>query len=108
MNNTIIVILLILILLGLFFVIPNFMSRRAVIKLIKTFRKANAVGVKNAKTLEEIGLRFPTFFQKMLMPRDYRPKALQLLIKAGIIGYTEDGKLYLIEEKLAQTNLAKR
>ncbi|MFC1909918.1 hypothetical protein ACFLXC_01325 [Chloroflexota bacterium] len=97
---TIYVILVILVLLALFFIIPQFMTRRAVLKLIKTFREHNAVGINNAKTLEELGMRFPSFFQKMVMPRDYRPKAIQLLISAKVIGYTEDQKLYLIEENL--------
>ena len=107
-NNTIIVILVILLLLALFFIIPQFMTRRAVLKLIRTFRDHNAVGIDNAKTLEELGLRFPSFFQRMVMPRDYRPRALQILISANVIGYTEDQKLYLIEENLLLNDKYKR
>lgn len=107
-NNTIYFILAILFLLALFFIIPQIMTRRAVIKLIKTMRNHNAIGIDNAKTFEELGLRFPTFFQRMVMPRDYRPRALQLLIRAQVIGYTEDHKLYLIEENVVLPTSPKR
>ena len=32
--------------------------------------------------------------------RDYKPQALKILIKQGIVNRTLDGKLYLLEEKL--------
>jgi len=32
--------------------------------------------------------------------RDYKPYALQILTRQGVLCQTEDGKLYLSEEKL--------
>jgi len=108
MNTIFVFILLIVVLLGLFFIIPNLLTRRAVIKLIKMFQQNNAVGIKNARTAEELGLSFPTLMQRMVMPRDYKPRALQALMNAGIIGITEEGKMYLVEENIADRILLKR
>jgi len=41
--------------------------------------------------------------QRMWKPRDYKPRALQLLLNANIVQMTPDGKLYLAEENLAAT-----
>jgi hypothetical protein len=38
-----------------------------------------------------------------LRRRDYKPRALQLLISADIVQMTEDGKFYLDEESLSMT-----
>jgi len=43
----------------------------------------------------------------MFRPRDYKPHALTTLIRAEIIQMTEDGKLYLLEEKLIDSRFYK-
>jgi len=53
-----------------------------------------------AKTIEELGLTPPDFLQRLTHLRDYKPQALKILIKQGIVNRTLDGKLYLLEEKL--------
>jgi hypothetical protein len=98
-NFLILLVLIIMFLLGLFY-IPALMVRRAISKVIKIFCRHDAVGVQNAKTVEELGLSPPDFFQRVLKPRDYKPYALQILTQQGIVDTTEDGKLYMLEDKL--------
>ena len=43
--------------------------------------------------------------ERMMRRRDYKPHALTALMQVGIIQATEDGKLYLSEEKLAELSL---
>lgn len=83
--------------------IPAFMIKRAMVKVIKIFCRHNAVGARNAKTIDELGLRPPDFFQRLLKPRDYKPYALQILRKMGIIVGTRDGKVYMMEDKLDES-----
>jgi len=65
------------------------------------------VGIKNAKTEEELGFRQQSIMKRILTRRDYKPYALTTLIKAEIIRMTDDGRLYLSEEKLMSSGLYK-
>ncbi len=85
---------------GLF--IRTFFTRRAIFKVIEIFYQHNALGINGAKTLHELGLERPDFFQRMTRPRDYKQYALQILIKRGIIFEDENGRLYMVEERLDQ------
>jgi len=87
--------------------IRAFFTRRAIFKVIEIFYQHNALGVRGAKTLHELGLEPRDFFQRMTKPRDYKQYALQILVKRGIILEKEDGKVYLAEERLEQ-NLKKK
>lgn len=101
-------IILILVIAGLaLFVIPQWRLRRAIPQVIQIFREHNAISVKNAKTIDELGLRPRTFMEGMFRGRDYKPYALRALIKAEIIQMTEDGRLYLSEDKLISSGLYK-
>ncbi len=80
--------------------LPNYLTRRAIFQVIRIFRERNAVEMNNAKTIDELRLRPPDFFQRMMSLRDYKPGALQILIKAGVVLMTEDGRLYITEAKL--------
>ncbi len=82
--------------------IRAFFTRRAIFKVIKIFHQHNAAGINGAKTLHELGLEPPDFFQRITRPRDYKQYALQILIKRGLILENEDGKVYLAEERLDQ------
>jgi len=93
-------------LVALFF-IPRWLTRRAARHVIKIFRKHNAIDSKNARTIDELGLRPPGVLERMMRRRDYKPQALSALMQAEIIQATEDGKLYLSEEKLASLGLEK-
>lgn len=88
--------------------IRTFFTKRAVSKVIEIFYQHNAVGMKGAKTLHELGLERPDFVQRMMRPRDYKQDALQVLIRRGIISQNEDGRLYLVEENLDQDLRGKR
>ena len=106
MNDWIIIVALVIILLIALFVVPQFLIARAMKKVIKIFRENNAIGERNAKTAEQLGLEPKGMMDRMMRPRDYKPRALQYLIGANIIQMTEDGKLYLVEENLANTKFA--
>lgn len=96
-----IVAIIIIAVLGLF-VIPRFLMKRALKKVIRIFREHNATNIRNAKTLDELGLKPRSFMEGMFRTRDYKPFALDLLRKGEIVQMTEDGKLYLLEDKLRE------
>jgi len=102
----IIVLLFILLLAGLFF-IPRWMTRHAASQVIKIFRNNNAIDIKTARTVHELGLNPPGMWERMGRRRDYKPRALSIMREAGIVQVTEDGRLYLSEEKLANIGLEK-
>ncbi len=102
------VIILVIVLLGVaVLVIPRWRIKRAIPQVIKMFRDHNAIGIKNAKTEEELGFKRRSLLEGMLMPRDYKPHALTALIRMEIIQMTEDGKLYLAEDKLIDSGFYK-
>ena len=89
------------------FVIPQWLIRHAVRKVIRIFRKHNATDVKNAKTGDELGLGPLSIRERMFRLRDYKPYALTVLMRAEIVQQTEGGKLYLLEDKLSASNISK-
>jgi len=101
-DTTIIVILAVLLLLAMF-VLPQLRLRMAIPSVIRLFRQSNAVGIKNAKTVEELGLKPKNVAQAVFSGRDYKITALQVLRNANVIQSTEDGKLYLSEENLSNS-----
>jgi hypothetical protein len=90
------------------FVIPRWLIRRAARQVIKIFRAQNATESKNARTIDELGLRPLGVMERMMRRRDYKPQALDALVQMGVVKVTEDGKLYLSEEKLSEFGLEKR
>jgi hypothetical protein len=90
-----------------FFVIPRWLTRRAAHQVIKIFRRQNAIDSRSARTIDELGLRPPNMMQRMGRRRDYKPHALDALLRAGVVQVTEDGKLYLSEDKLAELGFEK-
>jgi len=80
--------------------LSGFLTQRAMFKVIEIFCRSNALKVQKAKTIEELELTPPDFFQRLTQMRDYKPYALKILIQRGIVNRTLDGKLYLLEEKL--------
>lgn len=81
-------------------ILPTLMYRRAAIQIIEIFRKHQAVGKDRARSLDELGLRPPGSHQRLFRKRDYKPRALQALIQAGVILPAENDKYYLVEEKI--------
>ena len=107
-NSIIILVLLFVLLLAAIFIIPRWRLKRAIRQVIQIFKEHNATGIKNAKTDEELGLRPRGMMEGMFRGRDYKPYALSALMRAEIINRTEDGKLYLSEEKLMESGLEGR
>jgi len=103
MDDTIMVILLVIVFIVMALVLPQFLVMRTAPKVIRIFRQKNAVGAKNAKPIEELGLKQRSMIENVLRRRDYKPRALQLLISTNVVQMTEDGKLYLDEENLSMT-----
>jgi hypothetical protein len=100
--------ILFLILMGVLFIaavifIPQFMLMRNIPRVIKIMRQNNAVGAENAKPIDELGLHPKSIFQRMFARRNYKPQALQFLLRATIVEMTDDGNVYLNEQNLMRT-----
>ncbi len=85
------------------FFVPQWILVRNIPKVIRIFRKFNAINPKTALPLEEMGLKPKPMLERMFHRRDHKPRALQFMLRISLIEVTEDGKLYLNEEKLTQT-----
>ncbi len=83
--------------------VPARLTRRAMGQVVRRFYEHKALGARDAKSVDELGLTPPSFLQKMTRTRDYKPNALQVLQQVGAVQMTEEGKLYLVEEKLHQS-----
>jgi len=88
--------------------VRTWLTRRAIFKVVEIFYQHHALEMKGAKTRHELGLERPDFVQRMMRPRDYKQYALQILIKREIILEDEEGKLYMVEERLDQNLRSKR
>jgi hypothetical protein len=80
--------------------IPRFMIKRAIYSVIRIFKQYNAITIRDAKTIDELGLNPKPLIDGMHNLRDYKSYALQILRTADIIRTTEDGRLYLNEGQL--------
>ena len=87
------------------FIVSQWRLKRAIRQVIRIFREHNAISINNSKTIEELGMRTRGMLERMFRGRDYKQYALRALMKAGIIQETEDGRLYLSEEKLVASGL---
>ena len=106
-NNIIIIVLIVVFLLLAMFFIPQWRLKRAIRQVIWIFKDCNAIGVKNAKTVDELGLSPKGMLEGAFRGRDYKQYALNALRKAEILQTTEDGKFYLVEDKLISSGLDK-
>jgi len=109
MSTTTLFILLLVILavLGLW-VLPRMRIRRAINQVVAIFEYNSALDVRSARTIDELGLKPPTFLEGMMRMRDFKPYALQILMKAEVVSQTDGGRLYLSQDRLAATNLGRR
>ena len=87
-------------------VLAHFISvrriRSAVSRVIEIFQQHKAIGIQQAKTIDELGLRPPGMLERFGRLRDYKQTALKLLLKGEAIRITEEGKLYIPEEKIEE------
>lgn len=86
-------------------IIPLWRMKQAIPQVLRIFRANNALDAKNAKTIDELGLRPRGMMEGMFRGRDFKPHALSSLTQAGIIAITGDGRYYLVEERLVGTRL---
>ncbi len=98
-NALFILLIVILAILG-FFVLPRIRIRRAVNQVVAILERSNALDVRSAKTVDELGLSSPTFLEGMLRMRDFKPYALQILMQTEVVRQTDGGRLYLAQDRL--------
>jgi hypothetical protein len=103
----IILVLVILVVLALTFLGSNLMARRAIKTVIKMFQDRQAISPETAMSTEALGFQRRSLLQVRAF-RDYKPAALQFLMRNIIVQVTDDGRLYLSEAVLSQTNLAQK
>jgi hypothetical protein len=71
--------------------------RQMLFQIVQIFLSQNAVGINNAKTLDQLGVRPPGQENEPQKPANY-PAAPRMLIQAGIIRTADNDRLYLSEE----------
>ena len=101
-----VILLLALVVVGMF-VLPKWRMNRVISQVIQIFREHSAFSIKSARTGDELGFRRQGMMEGILTRRDYKRYALMALIKAEIIQTTEDGRLYLSEERLISSKIYK-
>jgi hypothetical protein len=85
----------------------TYLVRSATRSIIRSLREKGAVSPASAITAEKAGIKPRSLFKPGLL-RDYKPAALQHLIKNNIIRRTEEEKIYLSEETLIQSGFDHR
>ncbi len=92
----------IIILMGIAWVVlPQFLYKRAIKQVVKIIKQHNAMNAETAKTPVAMGLAQRGWIQNLGRTRDYKPRALQMLIDYDIVRKTNDDRVYLVREKLA-------
>ena len=97
------IVLLILLFLVIIVFLPMMLNKRAVFQVIQIFKQHGALDADSAKSIIELKLTKPTLKDRMMRFRDYKPAALESLIQVGVVQGTEDGRLFLLEERLTGT-----
>ncbi len=103
----IILILFFILLLAIAYFGTGILVRRATRAVIRAFRESEAVTSEKAMTAQALNLLPKGIFQFRGL-RDYKPAALQNLIKHEIVLVTDDGRLYLSEDALFQSGIEER
>ncbi len=93
------IILLTVFWLGLF-VLPRLLLRRAILQVIRIFRDSHSLCSETPKTANELGLASQSMMDRLFRPRDYKPYALQLLVRSGMVRLSGEGKMCLLEDKM--------
>ena len=88
--------------------ISRWRMNRAISQVLKVLRNHNAVDAQSARTGEEMGIKSRGIIDGMFRTRDYKPNALQVLQGADFVRMTEEGKLYLMEDKLLGSKYARQ
>jgi len=104
-NTIIYVILFFIALLVIGALVSRWRMKRAMREVVRAFREQNATTSRSAKTAGELGLSPRGRMAGMFKGRDYKPHALSLLMRADIVQTTEDGRLYLSEDRLLASGI---
>lgn len=108
MNDTILIIVLGILIIFVWFVLPQIRLRQDIPSLISIFREARAVGIENAKTIEQLRLEPPVGVRSFIRGSFHMQDALEALKKANIIQSTKDGRMFLSEENLALSKWSRK
>ena len=108
MENVLAIVLFSILFLVVLLFVPTLMTRRAVIAVIRIFRRSGALNAGSAMPAAELGLAPLSFGQRIMRMRDYKPRALDLLVNVEVVQLTEEGKIFLSEEKLLQSGIEKK
>ena len=103
-NNALFILLVVILAIVGFFVLPRIRIRRAVNQVVAIFEHNSALDVRSAKTIDELGLKTPSFLDGMLRMRDFKPYALQILMQTEVVRQTDGGRLYLAQDRLPATD----
>ena len=106
MQETLIIIVLVIVLLAVYLVVPHLILARTVPVVIDILRRANAVGIENARSTHELGLAEKPLIERALHKKDHKPRALQALLTLGVVKLDDSGQVYLCEQGLAKTRWA--
>ncbi len=104
-NSIVLVVLFFIVLLVVGALVSRWKIKSAMRQVVRAFREENATTSRSAKTAGELGLSPQGRMAGMFKGRDYKPHALSLLMKADVVLTTEDGKLYLSEDKLLESGI---
>lgn len=105
MLDILIIIAFIICFMVIILVVPTLLTRRAMNTVLKVFRHYGALDEGSAMTIESLGLAPPTFAQRLMRPRDYKPRAIEFLKKLEVIQSTSEGKIFLSREKLSASGI---
>ncbi len=104
-NSIVVVVLFFVVLLVVSVVLSRWKVKNAMRQVVRAFREENTTTSRSARTVGELGLSPQGRMAGMFKGRDYKPHALSMLMKADIVLTTEDGKLYLSEDKLRESGI---
>ena len=105
MNDILFISAVLLLMVLTWILLPQFLYKKAISQVIKIFKRNNALTADSARTPKDLGLAQRGWIQNLGRARDYKPRALQMLIDYDIVRKTEDDRVYLVKEKLAMYKL---
>ncbi len=101
MENGLTLVLLALVFFVAVFILPQWRIRRAIRQVVKIFLEHGATRPSSAETPQQLGFALDRgVLLSLFSKRDYKKYALDALLKAGTVQRVEDGRLYLLEEKV--------
>ncbi len=81
----------------------RYLLRKGLKDIVKIFRQAGALTAVSARTGQELDLDAPgTFSLRSFW--DARPAAFGVLLRSGVVQVTDDGRFFLSEKALAESD----